>query len=101
MISKDDGATWQTDSFRLPNIKSIKKVGDTLIVQNTEGWFVADFNKPSDLKPLFLNNQTLPVSLVLLQKIGSKFVGQTSSGDFILSKNGGKDWTIVNLNNLK
>ena len=99
LISKNDGATWQTDSFRLSNIKGIKKVGDTLIVQNTEGWFVADFNKPLDLKPLFLNNQTQPVSLVLLQKIGSKYVGQTSNGDFILSKNGGKDWAIVNLKN--
>ena len=111
-ISMDEGETWKTDSLPLKNIKTINLnlnlVGDTLILQattvqneqDTEGWYIADFNALSGFKPLYINGLTTPHKLTLLQKLGNTYIGQTTKGQLLLSKDGGASWQLITPRNL-
>jgi Secretion system C-terminal sorting domain len=104
-LSTDLGATWRTDSFKIQNIKDIKKVGKTLIIEtgnreNTEGWYVAELDSLLKHKPLYINDLTLPYKLKLLQKVGNVFIGQATQGDIIISKDNGNTWQISKPRNL-
>jgi Secretion system C-terminal sorting domain len=104
-LTTDLGATWHTDSFKIQNIKDIKKVGKTLIIEtgnreNTEGWYVADIDSLLKHKPLYINGLTLPNKLKLLQKVGSIFIGQATDGSILISKDNGNTWQIKRPRNL-
>jgi Secretion system C-terminal sorting domain len=104
-LSTDLGATWLTDSFNIQNIKDIKKVGKTLIIEtgnreNTEGWHVAEIDSLSKHKPLYINGLTLSYKLKLLQKVGNIFIGQATDGSILISKDNGNNWQISRPRNL-
>jgi hypothetical protein len=104
-LSTDVGATWRTDSLNIQNIKDIKKVGKTLIIEtgnreNTEGWYVADLDSLIKHKPLYINGLTLSHKLKLLQKVGVVFIGQTTQGNIIISKDNGNTWQVSKPRNL-